>query len=105
VVIDGCGARIQIRIMKTALVIVELPKTNDTSADRTNWLDFLAHMQRAGEPPKNTNRLTGNVWQIPLDNGLPFLSVLFQSAEDSKTSIRSLILDEPPEWIKHPPAS
>jgi len=102
--VDGCGGKIQLRIVKTALVIVELPTTNDTDADKKNWQDFLAHRQRAGAPPENTKRLTGNVWQIPLDNGLPFLSGLFQSAEECKISIRALILDEPPEWIKHPPA-
>ena len=91
-------------IMKYALVIVELPNSNDADADRTKWLDFLEHVRRIGEPPKDTERITGNIWQIPLNSGLPFLSRLFQLAEDNKISIRALVLDEPPEWIKHPPA-
>jgi hypothetical protein len=90
--------------MKTALVIAELPNTNAPADDRTKWQDFLAYVQRIGQPPEGTTRITGNVWQIHLANGLPFLGRLFDAAQDSKTSIRALILDEPPEWIKHPPA-
>jgi len=91
--------------MKYALVIAELPKTIDADADRKNWKDFSEYMQRVGELPKDTERITGNIWQIPLKNGLPFLGRLFQLAEDNKISIRALVLDEPPEWIKHPSAS
>jgi hypothetical protein len=88
--------------MKTALLISELPTTNMPDEDRGRWIDFSNKVKSIGEPPKNTNRLTGNVWQIPLDNGLPFLARLFDAAEASKISVRALILDEPPTWIENP---
>jgi hypothetical protein len=91
--------------MKTAIVIAELPNTNTPDADRVKWQDFLARVQRVGKTPKDTIRQTGNVWQIPLDNGLPFLGRLFDSAEASKISMRALILDEPPAWIENPPTN
>ena len=90
--------------MKTALVIAELPATIDTDADRKNWQDFLECIRRGEMLLEKTIRLPANVWQIPLDNGLPFLGELFLSARVCKISIRALILDEPPTWIEYPPA-
>ena len=101
---QSCHVWHGLNIMKTALVIAELPKTNDTDEARTRWQDFSMYIQRAGAHPKGTTQITANIWQIPLDNGLPFLGGLFQFAERCKISIRALILDEPPAWIKHPPA-
>ena len=86
----------------TAIVIADIPNTQDADANRLKWSEFLERIRRNGEMPTGSERMTGNVWQIPLDNGLPFLSRLFQIAEENKISIRALILDEPPAWIKHP---
>ena len=90
---------------KTAIVIAELPKMNGPIECRNQWLHFSESVQRIGKLPKNMNQITENIWQIPLDNGLPFLAQLFDLAENNKISIRALILDEPPAWITHPPAS
>ena len=91
--------------MKTALVIAELPKTTDTDEAIKRWQDFLAQIERFGKPTKETTRPVVNMWQIPLDNGLPFVGRLFDIAERHKISIRALILDEFPAWITNPPAN
>jgi len=38
------------------------------------------------------------VWQIPLSNGLPMLSVLVQWCEANQCPYRVLFLNEEPEW-------
>ena len=91
--------------MKTLLLIVEIPSTSSLSADEVKWKQILAYIQRDAPTAKDTKRLTQNVWQMPLENGLPFWGRMTLLAQEHEFSMRGLILEESPAWTLYPPSS
>jgi hypothetical protein len=91
--------------MRTVIVFAELPKMTDTVSTITRWQDFLKNAEGSYRPTAESAHPTINLWQLPLNSGLPFLAKLFQFSELYQIPIHALILDEPPEWIKYPPTS
>ncbi len=88
---------------KIALVIAEPIKSKAGYADQDTWRSFLASIQKNVKQIEGIDCFHENVWQIPLDNGLPFLVELLRWAGGIGIQIRVLFLEEAPDWIKYPP--
>ena len=87
---------------KFAFVIAEHPKNEYGEVDKRKWQEFLASAKPNEKKGKGTLTIHENVWQIPLDTELPFLSHLCEWAIPMKIPLRILFLNEPPEWIQYP---
>jgi hypothetical protein len=90
--------------MKTILVIAEPVKIKDGNrelADREKWQNFLSNIQQNVKSIAAIRRIHENVWQIPADTGLPFLTDLFRW-KPAGASFRILFLDEAPQWLEYP---
>ncbi len=90
---------------KFALVIAGSLSHQYGGPDEGQWRSFLASIQKNVPPDEGTLRIRENVWQIPLDTGMPFLSKLFDWASGMRIPMHILFLDEKPDWIQYPPAA
>ena len=71
---------------------------------RTEWQEFLTTLQNNARTIGETITIHDNVWLIPLDTGMRFLSALVASVgNNDKVLLRILFLDEEPDWIQYPP--
>ena len=88
--------------MKTFLIIAERPKHVDEAGATEAWKEFLSEAKPFLPPAKKGDELPEGIWQIPEDNMLRMLARLLHMAEVRKLSLRAILLDEPPAWIKYP---
>ena len=87
---------------KFALLIAETHRADAKHETSTGWRSLLAGWYSVLPKDEEKHRLTENIWQIPLDSGLPIHARLIQACNDYNVPIRVLFFDEEPEWRKHP---
>jgi hypothetical protein len=90
---------------KTALVIAETHRNKTDYAASAEWQNLLLNIQRNLPPAGKTERITENVWMIPIDTELHFLATLIQCMKSFGIPIRVLFFDETPAWVKNPPSA
>src|SRR4051812_22598280 len=88
----------------TTAIVIAAPLQNQLGGVDDRLLrQFLANVETHLKPTAGIERFHENVWQIPLDSGMQFLTGLFHWAEAGKIQMRVLFVEEPPEWIGVPP--
>jgi hypothetical protein len=90
---------------KMALVIAETHRNKTDYGATTEWQNLLLNIQRSLPPVGKTERITENVWLIPIDTELYFLATLIQCMKSFGVPVRVLFFDEEPGWAKHPPSA
>jgi hypothetical protein len=87
-----------------AFVVCERPVYSlDIQNPERKWQEFLTNIQYQLKPVEGIQRIHDNVWLIPLANGMPFLTKLFEWATSMGIPLRILFLESEPAWIKYPP--
>lgn len=88
----------------TILVIAETPIHDDVASKSRRWTEFLLNMPQALKQNAQVERLCENVWQLPLDKGLPTLCEFLDYGKGySDIRMRYLFLEGIPEWQLCPP--
>jgi len=80
------------------LIVIEKPETRGQLNDRQNWLGFEHRVQGIAGQYKSIERLSENVFLIPLNSALPSLEEVLEAAATQKLAYRILLLEEPLEW-------
>jgi hypothetical protein len=88
---------------KFALVIAEPTKPLPGVDAVRKWKEFLYNIQTNLRPSEAILKIHENVWLIPLDTEMRFLTQLFDWAYGVEIRLRILFLDAEPNWIKYPP--
>jgi hypothetical protein len=65
--------------------------------------DFFNERAADDTASRKTERITENIWLIPIDSELLVLAALVQALKDFDVPMRVLFLEEAPDWIKYPP--
>jgi hypothetical protein len=92
----------------TIIVIAEIPvgdeATTDVAKKDKKWSEFLLNIPETLRKSGTVLRLCENVWQLPLDTGLPILNVFLEYGKShSGIRMRYLFLEGIPEWQLCPP--
>jgi hypothetical protein len=88
---------------KFALLIAEKPQPAVGIVPETKWKEFLGSIQGKLPTVEGIQNYHDNVWLIPLKNGMPFLTHLYDWSHSLQIPTRILFLEDAPEWIKDPP--
>ncbi|MGD1087901.1 MAG: hypothetical protein ABR955_04145 [Verrucomicrobiota bacterium] len=89
---------------KFALVIASKPEFHNplvVEPDR-NWREFLYDVRQREVRSKVHEKIHENVWQISLNDEMPFLVYLMEQAAQRNIPLHTLFLDAELDWIRYP---
>jgi hypothetical protein len=93
--------------MNNLLLIIGLPKDLNENArvDAENRLMMLCHkLASTKKRSPEIEQIPPNLWRIPAENGLSFLSDALALAGKERFPCRILALDSEPNWIHGVPS-
>ena len=87
--------------MHTVIFAVEIPLPQ-TYNEKSEYNYFLTHSKEIAAQSEEIQSLHQTLWQIPLQNALPFLVELVQLAKSCHYSYKVLYLEKPHVWMVYP---
>ena len=81
------------------LILLEPPDGTDQNAV-LQWDALLQRLRDRATQIEGMEMFAENVWQIPLNNGLPALAELILGADAARIRYNVLFLEKAPEWIR-----
>ena len=86
--------------MKIHSLLIVVDKMRDaTHLQEKSWQSFSGRIESILQTAKGIERLSENVFLIPLDNGISPASLIFEAASRHELKYRVLFFEEEPEWV------
>jgi hypothetical protein len=85
--------------MNSVIFVIDVPKTFESPLATHAWQQFLSGLDHITNSAPGILKLSDNVFQIPLENGLPAFVQYGEDCRAHQYSYRVLFFEENPAWV------
>jgi len=85
--------------MNSVIFVIDIPETSESMLEASAWRSFLLSLDHITNSTLGILKLSDNVFQIPLENGLPAFAQYGEECRAHRHSYRVLFFEENPAWI------